>query len=153
MSESTTPPPSDDLPAAFDLALRRLKERRHLAFDELADVLKSQGYPIAGEHPYIYRQDTCLMAWVGMSHLFWTVAERLRRHRSVRIERAVHLRPSQYPPNLRLPSPVTTPVLSRNRIGCHANSCGEVTHDRRRCPLVVIDLKRANFPRGHRSSA
>jgi hypothetical protein len=103
MSESTTPPPSDDLPAAFDLALRRLKERRHLAFDELADVLKSQGYPIAGEHPYIYRQDTCLMAWVGMSHLFWTVAERLRRHRSVRIERAVHLRPSQYPPNLRLP--------------------------------------------------
>ena len=68
MSESsTTPPPSDDLPAAFNLGVGLLKERRHLGFDELADVLKSCGYPVAGEHPYIYRQDTCLLAWVGMS--------------------------------------------------------------------------------------
>ena len=64
MSESlTTPPPSDDLPAAFNLAVGLLKERRHLGFDELADVLKSCGYPVAGEHPYIYRQNTCLLAW------------------------------------------------------------------------------------------
>ncbi|MCV7401852.1 hypothetical protein H7K24_17060 [Mycobacterium fragae] len=104
MSESTTtPPPSDDLPAAFNLALRLLKERRYLAFDDLAGVLKSHGYPTSGELPYIYRQNTCLIAWVGMSSLFWMVAERLRRHPNVRIERAIHLRPSEYPPNLRLP--------------------------------------------------
>jgi hypothetical protein len=100
---STTPPPSDDLPAAFNVAVGLLKERRHLGFDELADVLKSCGYPVAGEHPSIYRQNTCLLAWVGMSRLFWMVAERLRRHPSVRIEQVVDPRPSQYPPNLRLP--------------------------------------------------
>jgi hypothetical protein len=103
MSESTTPPPSDALRAALDLAVRVLKERRHLAFDELAGVLKSHGYPISGELPYTYRQNTCLVAWVGMSHLFWMVAERLRLHRNVRMERAVYLRTPQYPPNLRLP--------------------------------------------------
>lgn len=102
MSESTAPPPPDDDNAAFHLALGVLKERRHLSFDELADVLKSQGYPTSGDLPYIYRQNRCLLAWLGMSRLFWMVAERLRRHRQVRIERA-HLRASQYPPNLRLP--------------------------------------------------
>jgi hypothetical protein len=102
MSDATTLP-SDDVSAAFRLALRVLKERRHLAFDELAGVLKSHGYPILGELPYIYRENRCLVAWVGMSRLFWMVAEQLRRHRSVRIERAMHLRSAQYPPNLRLP--------------------------------------------------
>jgi hypothetical protein len=102
MSESTAPPPSDDHNAAFRLAVGLLKERGHLPFDELAKLLKSHGYPISGDLPYIYREDRCLMAWVGMSHLFWTVAERLRRHRHVRTEPA-YLKPSQYPPNLLLP--------------------------------------------------
>lgn len=43
----------DDIPAAFGLAVRLLKERRHLAFDELADVLKSHGYPVSGELRYV----------------------------------------------------------------------------------------------------
>jgi hypothetical protein len=94
---------SDDLPAAFDLAVRLLKERRHLALEELAGVLKSHGYPVSGEHPYVYRQDECFLARVGLSRLFWMVAEQLRRHPDVRIERVVHLSPSQYPPNLRRP--------------------------------------------------
>jgi hypothetical protein len=109
MSEST-PPPSEDpaaaveLAAAFDLTVRLLKERRHLAFDELADMLKSRGYPISGVHSYLYKQkNECLMGWIGMSRLFWTVAERLRRHPNVRIERAVDLGLSQYPPDLQLP--------------------------------------------------
>ena len=104
MNESTTTPsPSDDLLAAFELAVRQLKERGHLAFDELASVLKSHGYPVSGDHPYIYRQNDCLMAWVGMSGLFWMVADRLRLHPNVQVDRAVSLRPPQYPPNLRLP--------------------------------------------------
>ena len=93
MSESTpTPARSDDLPAVIDLAVRLLKQRRHLGFDELADLRKSHGYPVSGEHPYIYRQNECLLAWVGMSKLFWMVDERLRRHPNVRIERAVNPR-------------------------------------------------------------
>lgn len=103
MSDSTAPPPSDEVRAAFKLALQALKERRHLAFDELADVLSSHGYSISGELPYIYRQNRCLVAWLGMSTLFYLVAERLRRHPHVRIERAVDLSPSQYPPDLQLP--------------------------------------------------
>jgi hypothetical protein len=103
MSEYTTPPSDDDTAAAFDLVIRLLKERRHLAFDELAGMLKRHGYPVSGEHPYMYRQNECLMAWLGMSRLFWTVADGLRRHPGVEIEHAARLRPHQYPANLNLP--------------------------------------------------
>lgn len=115
MSDSTAPPPADEVRAAFQLALQVLKDRRHLAFDELGEVLKSHGYLISGELPYIYRQNSCLVAWLGMSPLFFMVAERLRRHPNVRIEHAVRLGPSQYPPDLRLPiarddrGPITEP--------------------------------------------
>lgn len=103
MSESTTPPSDDDVAAAFDLVIRLLRERGHLAFDELADMLKRHGYPVSGEHPYIYKQNECLMAWIGMSRLFWMVAEGLRRHPDVEMEHAARLRSDQYPTDLALP--------------------------------------------------
>jgi hypothetical protein len=102
------------LPAAFNLAGGLLKERRHLGFAELADVLKSHGCPVAGDHPYIYRQNTCLLAWVGMSRVFWMVAARLRRHPNVRIERVVDPRPSQVSPQLEA---ANRPQLHRSRHG------------------------------------
>jgi hypothetical protein len=100
---SSDDPAASDLAAAFDLTVRLLKERRHLAFDELADMLKSHGYPVAGDYCFLYSENACLMAWIGMSRLFWTVAQRLRRHPNVRIQRAPHLRVLQHPSNLRLP--------------------------------------------------
>jgi hypothetical protein len=103
MSEFTTPPSDDDITAAFELVVGLLKERRHLLFDEVADMLRRHGYPVSGEHPYLYKQNECLIAWLGMSHLFWTVADRLRRHPNVQIEHALRLKPEQYPVNLRLP--------------------------------------------------
>ena len=103
MSKSTPSPASGDFSAPVDLAVRLLKERGHLAFDEVAELLKSHGYPVSGELSYLYSENTCLMAWLGMSRLFWIVADQLRHHRNVRIERAAHLRPAQYPANLGLP--------------------------------------------------
>jgi hypothetical protein len=96
-------PSDDDITAAFQLVVGLLKERRHVDFDELADTLKRHRYPVSGAHPFLYKQNECLIAWLGMSRLFWTVAEQLRRHPNVQIEHAVRLKPHQYPVDLRLP--------------------------------------------------